>query len=119
MVDRTRLTNLLIDGLPLPCPDAGVIIAKNDLDSEDTGRDESGYMHRLVVRYGVKTWEFPYAVISAADFAYIESLIANKPEFQVDFWGVTTTAYCAKLSATIANVVTGDYRDVTLKIIEC
>lgn len=119
MADRNRLEALLIDGLPLPCPDANVVISENDLDSEDTGRDESGYMHRLVLRHGVKTWEFPYASLSAADYAYIKSLIANKAEFQVDFWGTQTTAYCSNISATIQNVVTGDYRDVTLKIIEC
>lgn len=119
MVDRKRLDTLLIDELPLPCPDENVVISENDLDSEDTGRDESGYMHRFVLRPKVKTWEFPYAFLSAADYAYINSLIEDKAEFQVDFWGVQTIAYCSNISATIQNVLTGDYRDVTLKIIEC
>lgn len=119
MADRKRLDSLLIDGKPLPAPDAGVVITETDLDSDDTGRDESGYMHRLVLRPKVKTWEFPYAFLSAADYTYIKSLIADKSEFSVDFWGVQTTAYCSNISATVQNVLTGDYQDVTLKIIEC
>ena len=108
--DRKRLDTLLINGKPLPCPDADVAISENDLDSDDTGRDESGYMHRLRLRPAVKTWEFPYKFLSAA---------VSDPTFSVDFWGVQTTAYCSNNSANLRNVVTGDYRDFTLKIIEC
>lgn len=118
MVDRQRLNTLLINGDPLPCPDADVVISENDLDSDDTGRDEQGYMHRLRLRPAVKTWEFPYAVISEADYNYIRSLISDST-FSVDFWGVKTTAYCSNNSATLRNAVTGDYRGFTLKIIEC
>ena len=118
MANRTRLNTLLINGNPLPCPDADVIISKNDLDSDDTGRDESGYMHRLRLRHAVKTWEFPYKFLSAADYDYICSLVSDS-EFSVDFWGVKTTAYCSNNSVTLRNAVTGDYRDFTLKIIEC
>lgn len=117
-MDRKRLNTLLINGKLLPCPDADVVITENDLDSEDTGRDESGYMHRIVLRKKVKTWEFPYKFLTASDYDYIRSLIADST-FVVDFWGVQTTAYCSNASASLRNVVTGDYRDFTLKIIEC
>ena len=116
--DRKRLDTLLINGKPLPCPDADVTIAETDLDSEETGRDESGYMHRLVLRKKVKTWEFPYKFLSAADYDYIRSLI-SEPTFSVDFWGVQTTAYCSSTSANLRNAVTGDYQNFNLKIIEC
>lgn len=118
MANRERTENLLINGSPLPIPDENVTITENDLDSEDTGRDESGYMHRLVLRHGVKTWEFPYPVISADDYEYIKSLIAE-PEFPVSFWGYETTAYCSNATAVLRNAKTGEYRDFTLKIIEC
>ena len=118
MANRPRLNTLLINGKPLPCPDADVVISESDLDSEDTGRDESGYMHRHVLRKKVKTWEFPYKFLSAADYDYIRSLISEST-FSVDFWGVQTTAYCSSTSASLRNVVTGDYRDFSLKIIEC
>lgn len=116
--DRKKLDSLLIGGKPLPCPDADVICNEEDLDSEDTGRDEQGYMHRLVLRRAVKTWEFPYAALSKADYNYIRSLVAE-PTFPVSFWGTETTAYCAKSSATLLNAATGEYRNFKLKIIEC
>ena len=119
MANRKRLNNLLIDGKPLPAPDSGVVITENDLDSEDTGRDESGYMHRLVLREKVKTWEFPYNFLSSEDYNYIKSLYAGMPEFPVSFWGTETTAYCSNISGTLVNAETGDWSDVTLKIIEC
>ncbi len=116
--DRKRLDTLLIGGKPLPCPDENVTISENDLDSDDTGRDEGGYMHRLRLRPAVKTWEFPYRFLSAADYDYIRSLISD-PTFEVNFWGVNTTAYCSNNTVTLRNAVTGDYQDFTLKIIEC
>lgn len=119
MANREKLDTLLINDKPLPVPDADVVITENDLDSEDTGRDESGYMHRLVLREKVKTWEFSYAVLSSEDYEYIKSLIAGKSTFPVNFWGCETTAYCSNTSAALRNAVTGDYRDFTLKIIEC
>lgn len=119
MVNRKRLNNLLINGMPLPAPDKGVVITENDLDSEDTGRDESGYMHRLVLREKVKTWEFPYSFLSDEDYNYIKSLYAGMPEFPVSFWGTETTAYCSNISGTLDNAETGEWSDVTLKIIEC
>lgn len=117
-MNREKLDTLLIGEKPLPVPDADVVITENDLDSEDTGRDESGYMHRLVLRKSVRTWEFPYAVLSAEDYDYIRSLV-SEPEFSVNFWGYACTAYCSSNSATLRNAVTGDYRDFKLKIIEC
>jgi hypothetical protein len=116
--DRKRLDTLLVNGKPLPCPDENVVISENDLDSDDTGRDEGGYMHRLVLRPAVKTWEFPYGYLSASDYDYIRSLV-SEPIFSVDFWGVSTIAYCSNNSVTMRNALTGDYRNFTLKIIEC
>ena len=118
MADRQRLNTLLINGKALPCPDEDVNIGENDLDSEDTGRDEQGYMHRLRLRHAVRTWEFHYKFLSAADYEYIRSLVSDST-FSVDFWGVKTTAYCSNTPATLRNAVTGDYRDFTLKVIEC
>ena len=44
-------TNLfLINGKPMLAPDADVGVSYTDLDANDSGRDESGYMHRIVMR---------------------------------------------------------------------
>lgn len=118
MANRQLLNTLLINGKALPCPDEDVSISENDLDSEDTGRDEQGFMHRLRLRHAVKTWEFHYKFLSAADYEYIRSLVAGET-IRVSFWGYVCTAYCSNTAATLRNAVTGDYRDFTLKVIEC
>lgn len=115
---RNKSTTLFINGNPLPIPDSGATITENDLDSDDTGRDEAGFMHRVRLRPAVKTWEFPYAHLSAEDYSYIRSLVSDA-EFQVSFWGEETTAYCSNNSAVLRNEVTGDYEGFNLKIIEC
>jgi len=40
--------DFLIDGRPILLPDGGVEINLEDLDSAESGRDESGVMHRIV-----------------------------------------------------------------------
>ena len=118
MANRYRLNTLLINGNALPCPDEDVGISENDLDSEDTGRDEQGFMHRLRLRHAVKTWEFHYKFLSAADYEYICSLTTGET-FRVSFWGYVCTAYCSNNAVTLRNAVTGEYKDFTLKVIEC
>ena len=54
-----NLTNLfLIDGQPMYAPDGDVGISYEDLESSDSGRDESGAMHRIVLRRNAGTWSF-------------------------------------------------------------
>ena len=42
-------------------PDAQVQISYEDIDGADAGRDESGYMHRILLRSKVASWGFSYA----------------------------------------------------------
>ena len=70
-----------IDGRPMLVPDAGVGISFTDLDADDTGRDESGYMHREVLRERVRTWSFSYAFLTHEEYQYIMSLFSGKPTF--------------------------------------
>ena len=50
----------LINGMPMLLPDADVGMSYEDLDSAESGRDESGVMHRIPVRYKVGAWSFTY-----------------------------------------------------------
>ena len=50
-----------INGEPMLVPDAEVSMSYEDLDSADSGRDESGVMHRIVTRYKVASWGFQYS----------------------------------------------------------
>ncbi len=114
-----------VDGKPLPLPDIGMKISCSDLDADDSGRDESGVMHRIVAREGVRTWEFSYKTLDEEDFRYINELFSGKPEFQFTY-GVakdgtllTTRAYRAKYSVLMQDPISGIYRDLKFNIIEC
>lgn len=113
-----------IDNNPLPLPDAEVELSYQDLDSSDSGRDESGFMHRVRIRTRVATWGFSYFALSLEAFHYIESILADKPTFTFTYPGSdgrrkTCQAYCAKTSLVYQNARLGLYRNYKFNIIEC
>lgn len=116
---REYLDNCLIDGKPMLVPDMDVEISRSDLDDADSGRDESGYMHRIVARERVHTWKFSYATLCAEDYEYMKSLFEGKADFTFSFFGKEYTAYCSNDSITWRNARTGDYRNYKVNIIEC
>ncbi len=114
----------LVDGQPLLVPDAGVEFSVSDLDSEDSGRDEAGFMHRSILRSGVRKWGFSYAVLSAEEYRYLMSLFAGKPTFTYSFRGMDgkpeqCLAYCSNHSISIFNERKGIYKNLKFSIIEC
>ena len=113
-----------IDGKPMLVPDADVEISCADLDDADSGRDESGYMHRIVVRQRVATWGFHYSNLTAEEYKYMRSLFAGKPDFTFayrdpDGYLVETRAYCSNDSITYHNARLGLYQNLKFSIIEC
>jgi len=113
-----------IDNKPILMPDEGVEISMSDLDAEDSGRDESGVMHRQVVREKVITFGLTYAVLTREEYQYMESLFAGKPTFTVECLDLNgrvaeITAYCSKMSVSLHNVKTGIYKKLKFSIIEC
>ena len=113
-----------VDGQMLPAPDGDVGISFSDLDSADSGRDESGVMHRIVVRRNVAAWEFNYSVLTAREYEYIRDLFAGKTEFtftypQPDGALAEVTAYCSGSSITYCDAALGLYRNLKLKIVQC
>ena len=128
-MQRTRkdCLDFTVDGMPLPVPDGEVEISVTDLDSDDSGRDESGYLHRHRIREGVTTWSFFYATLTYTDYAYLESLFAGKETFEFvhrqPLPGVyqtkQCTAYRAKHSITLRDQQRGIYKNCKFNIIEC
>lgn len=107
-------------------PDADIDFSYEDLDDADSGRDESGYMHRIVVRYKVMTGSFVFSFISEEDMKYMESLFPDEPDF--DFTRpsrldpdnpVTTRCYRSKYGISWHNARTGLWRNYKFNIIEC
>ena len=114
----------LIDGSPMLAPDADVSISFSDLDDADTGRDESGIMHRIVVRHRVGTWGFNYSSLTVAEYRYVRSLLDGKTDFDFTYRDIdgelkTCRAYCSNDSITYHNAKLGLYKNLKFNIIEC
>lgn len=121
---RKYSNEYLVDGQPLLAPDMDVNVTENDLDSESSGRDASGYMHRFILRSGIKTWEFAYAILDADDYSYIQSLFKGKSSFDFSYHNPdgsvsVTKAYSSKRSITLRDYATGEYKNLKFSIIEC
>lgn len=113
-----------IDGKPLLLPDADVELSFSDLDEGDSGRDEAGFMHRIVARYRVGTWTFQYFRLTAPEYRYMRALFAGKKEFTFTYRDldgdlVKTRAYCSNDSITYRDAALGEYRNFKFSIIEC
>lgn len=116
---RKFLDSVLIDGKPILVPDRDVEISRADIDAEDSGRDETGVMHRFVLRERVKTWTLSWGHLDAEEYNYMTGLVAGKPEFTLTIFGEVFTAYCSNDTVALRNIVTGHYTGFSMKIIEC
>nr|WP_317399317.1 hypothetical protein [uncultured Gemmiger sp.] len=123
---RTKVDFYQVDGVPLLVPDAEPEFSFADLDASDSGRDESGVMHRLVVREKVGTWSFTYGALTDEELQYLRELFAGKAQFAFTHpvFGdsnatETCTAYMSQCSAVWKNQRTGQWRNFTFNIIQC
>lgn len=115
-----------INGKPMFAPDADVAMSYEDLDASDSGRDEAGIMHRIVIRYKVGRWSFEYAYITEEEMQYMESLFPDEPDFQFGHPSrtdsdtqVVSTCYRSKYSITWHSKKSGKWRNYKFNIIEC
>lgn len=121
------LTELFkVNGKPLLVPDAEVEVSYEDLDDADSGRDESGYMHRIVVRAKVPSWSFSYAHVTEEEKAYMEALFGDSATFSFSHPSrldasvtETTTCYRSKYSLTWKNARTGLWSGYGFRVIAC
>jgi len=116
----------LINGVPLLAPDGEVEDSYEDIDSPDTGRDETGRMHRDVVLYKVGKWSFNYNLVTKEDYMYIESIFPDAGTFQFTRPDrrnpdvlVTTTCYRSKYSLAYFSPRRGRWKNYKFNIIEC
>ena len=123
---RQKVDFYQVDGQPMPAPDEEPEFSFADLDASDSGRDESGVMHRIVVREKVGTWRFSYAHLSDEDLAYLRNLFAGKAQFTFTHpvFGSSNatescTAYMSQYSAVWKNQRTGQWRNFKFNIIQC
>lgn len=125
-----RLTDLLkIDGEPMPEPTEAADIQFSDVESSDSGADESGVYHREVLRFGVLSCTLTYGYLDNADCAYLLDLLKNKTTFEFTCPAassaadvtdtITRTCYCANYGAALQRLQAGVWRDMELQIQEC
>jgi len=120
-------TNLFqINGKPMLVADADVAVSYSDLDAADSGRDEGGFMHRIVMRYKVGSWKFTYSHLTEEEKQYMESLFPDEVNFQFLHpshrdAGVMeqTLCYRSKYDISWKNARTGLWCGYGFSIIEC
>jgi hypothetical protein len=108
-----------VDGVAMLTPDADVELNEQDLDGASAGRDEAGYMHRVLVRSKVRTWSFTYSLLTAQELTYLQELFAGKATFRFSFDGGECAAYCARRSVSLHDRSCGLYKALRFDIIEC
>ena len=114
-----------LDGMAILAPDADVSMEFSDLDAADAGRDESGYLHRAVVRKKVGVWNFSYAHLTGEEYRYMLSVMPSGGYFAFTCpdpvtGGVRTVrAYLSNYGITWHNSRTDHYKNLKFSIIEC
>lgn len=123
---KTFSNHFFINGKALFDPDENMSISYSDDASSDSGMDESGYYHRVVVRYNRGRWDFVYSHITEREKNYIESLFPAAPDFEFSHPDrlnsskiIKTRAYRDKCNLAWKNAATGMWRNYKFSIIEC
>lgn len=120
-------TNLfMINGKPMLVPDSEVGVSYEDLDGSDSGRDESGVMHRIPVRFKVGSWSFSYSHLTEEEKQYMEGLFPEEADFSFTHpdrknaaVSVVSRAYRSKYGISWKNARTGLWSGYSFNIIEC
>lgn len=123
---RPYSTDFFINDIPLLVPDEEVGCNYEDIDDSSTGRDESGVMHRAVIRYKVGSWSFSYSHLTEEEKRYMENLFPEAPTFTFTHpdrldssVAKKTTCYRSKYSLAWKNSRLGLWNGYGFNIIEC
>ena len=71
---RQKIENFTVDGKPLLLPDGPVEARCTDILSPESGRDESGRLHRFVLRNKLRSWKFAYRDLTGEEKTYLQAL---------------------------------------------
>lgn len=123
---RNKTDLFQVNGKPMLTPDAEVSVSYEDLDAAEAGRDEQGFMHRILVRSKVPSWEFSYSYLTEAEKAYMESLFGDSATFTFTHPGrmdattpEQTLCYRSKYTISWKNARTGLWSGYGFRIIAC
>lgn len=123
---RAKTDLFKINGIPMLAPDSEVAVSFSDLDTADSGRDEGGFMHRIVARYKVGSWKFTYSHLTEEEKQYMESLFPDTASFRFQHPSCRNSAvmeetlcYRSKYEISWKNARTGLWSGYGFSIIEC
>ena len=105
-------------------PDENLQITAEDIETADSCRDESGFLHRFVLRESVGKWKFSYAYLTGEEYAYMEDLFAGRDTFQFtypDLHGAqkTITAYRKQYSIMWKSAADSQYHNYIFTVVGC
>ncbi|WP_313074713.1 DUF6711 family protein [Lacrimispora sp.] len=119
---------LKVDGVVFPnnfISSGSFSISPNQRQDLDSYRDSTGYLHRNIVPHKITKIEFNTKLLHEADKVALESLLANRDKFTLEYWNngyQTGTFYSTDPKYEIYDVdsVSGDirYKPVRLAMIE-
>lgn len=123
---RATTTLFTINGKPILAPDKGVSVSYADLEATDSGRDESGVMHRIVLRHKVPTWRISYSSLTEEERQYMEALFPDAATFtfrhpSINDASVAEETVCYRSGFNIAwqNAITGAWSGYSFDIKQC
>ena len=123
---RAKTSLFQINGVPMLAPDENVEVSYQDLDASDAGRDESGFMHRMVVRHKVASWKFTYTHLTEEERRYMENLFGDGDTFtfthptrQDASKNQQTLCYRSGYDISWRNAKTGLWSGYGFSVIEC
>lgn len=121
---RSFDTDFLIDGVPVLAPDSGLVLKREDVESDASGMDERGVYHRFVLRDRIKRWTLRYSLLNSQELGYMRGLFEGKQTVTVryrelDGSYVNCEAWCAADSGALESRPQGLWRDFTLTVSEC
>lgn len=113
--------NFLIDGMPALIADSGILVTEKDVQSDDSGYDESLVYHRRLARTGVLSFSETFRFVTREEYQYMKSLLQGKDSFVLEFLDEDgqirkIDAYCDKLTVSVFNVKTGLYKSMKFVI---
>lgn len=123
---RATFDQFLVNGVPFLPPDADIVFSYADLDDEESGRDEYGSMHRIVVLYKVMSGSFVFSHLTEEDYIYMESIFPDEPDFLFTHPSrkdpskpVVTRCYRSQYGIVWHSAKRKEYRNYKFNIIAC
>ena len=124
MRDKSEL--FTVNGSPLYIPDSPMTATFSDIRSSDSGMDESGVTHNIVIRKNIGKWNFVYGSITEEEKNYIEGLFGDGEIFTFGYPSrvdsskkVTCNAYRTSYGIAFYDMGQGLWKNYKFTICEC